>query len=789
MVAAKSLCLIALTLVNAARATTLDPEIGLEQNPSTSLSYDARSLFVNPAAIGFEHALNGGHILSSFSYGSQRSRGDLYSAVINFGHLGLGVEQIPVGDGNLTRYTLGAGIPITPDLYFGTRHRFFRGDSASLSGIGSLDLGLQLRPFAWMSLGIMVNGVNNPVVYGGQSETSAVFGLTLRPFERIDLSFDLIHAARNDVRGVAKIRMRPFRGLSLEAGYHQTWGWQLGLNLILSGTNLFSQYQANGERSGIIGVDISPIPYANAARPSTTLNLKIDNTLSEAGVPETFLSEGHPSFLELLKKLELALAQPHIEMVSLKLDSFPLGMSSALELFNALESLRDRGKKIQIFLGQAGLKEYLIASCADRIFLEPSGEIHIGGLSVQRYFLKGALDKIGVEGEFLARGDYKSAPEMFTRKDSSAASKRATFEELHRAEKIITDTLARHGRMPLERWKAITARAVLGAEEAKKEGLVDEVLSYKAIPPRIWPREMVETKSSSLALPDRIAIIPLTGDIMDDHGGVPKFSGHSAITPDRVDSLLKAASEDGRTRAIILRISSPGGEVLASRKIAGLIERSKVPVYVSMGDVAASGGYMISAPAKKIFATPLTYTGSIGVFLGKPNLGELYRKLDLNKEILSDYPQAGLNSEHKSWTPEQRNIMVARLNSYYDEFTSYVGEWRKLNSSEVEKAAQGRVWLGMAAKEMRLIDDCEDLRGVIRAAAQAERLDPFTVTIVRPSLRLADLFAPPSLVRQSVGQEVLARLGVGEDASESLRWIPSLQKNPFLYWAPTPNVN
>src|SRR5262249_40561148 len=160
-------------------------------------------------------------------------------------------------------------------------------------------------------------------------------------------------------------------------------------------------------------------------------------------------------------------------------------------------------------------------------------------------------------------------------------------------------------------------------------------------------------------------------------------------------------------KAIVLRVSSPGGEVLASDEIAGIIERARKqkPVVVSMGDVAASGGYLISAPADRIFLEPMTVTGSIGVFLGKFNLAGLLKKIELQKEVLSYAPHAGLFSEDRPLTNEGREILTRRLNQYYDSFVSFVAKSRGIPKEDAEAAAKGRVWLGEQARNLKLADE------------------------------------------------------------------------------------
>jgi protease-4 len=248
------------------------------------------------------------------------------------------------------------------------------------------------------------------------------------------------------------------------------------------------------------------------------------------------------------------------------------------------------------------------------------------------------------------------------------------------------------------------------------------------------------------------------------------------MTPESLAPLFQRAIKDPRTKAIVLRVSSPGGEVLASEQIASLVSKAKnkKPVVVSMGDMAASGGYFISAPASTIYADKLTLTGSIGVFLGKFNLGGLYKRLDLRKEVDGFGPYPGLDSEHKAWNQEERAIMQRRLNQYYESFIQYVAQQRNISKELAQKAGQGRVWLGSESTDLKIVDKHGGLLDAIEGAKkQAKLSDDFIIYPVRESMSLVDAIAAettPSIFLFSDLQKELAKLA----------W---LKEHPFLYLA------
>ncbi|MCB9253699.1 MAG: S49 family peptidase [Bdellovibrionaceae bacterium] len=231
-------------------------------------------------------------------------------------------------------------------------------------------------------------------------------------------------------------------------------------------------------------------------------------------------------------------------------------------------------------------------------------------------------------------------------------------------------------------------------EEAKEWQLVDAIDTFpdrKESLNAIFT-ENVQVMKDSIALQPRIAVIVASGDILQGRSALLSFAGSPQITYKKMETFFESALADPLTQAIVFRVSSPGGEILPSRQIASLIERAKKkkPVIVSMGDYAASGGYMISAPANEIFASPTTLTGSIGVFLGKVNLSKLYQKIDLKKEILTDAPYADLYSRGSG---PGKKILSERLDQCYDSFVD-LQPANNDNSplKEANEEAQGPVW-------------------------------------------------------------------------------------------------
>ncbi|MBY0371571.1 signal peptide peptidase SppA, partial [bacterium] len=492
---------------------------------------------------------------------------------------------------------------------------------------------------------------------------------------------------------------------------------------------------------------------------------------------------------DLLQQLEGMEKDPKVQTVLLRIEEFPLGLAAAEETARAINRLVKAGKSVEVYLGSAGLKEYLIASPAQKIFLEPAGELRWLGVRSERYFLRGSLDKLGIQPEFLAAGKYKSAPEMFMRKDLSEPARTATLDQLRATELALRTTLQHTREITEEKWKQISKLGVLSASEAQNLGLIEGQASFTSEIARRETREWIQAWSAprrtSLHLPPRISVVVAQGNILPSSNRWLRLAGSDGVTPLEMEKKLLIAKKDPRTEAIILRISSPGGEVLASQQIAQRVADTAKDkaLFVSMGDVAASGGYYIAAPGKRIFANPMTLTGSIGVFLGKFDFGGLYRWIGLNKEILSDAPYPGLYSEHRAWSDAEKAVMQRRLGSYYEDFLAHVSKFRSLDEKKTRSVAEGRVWTGGQANGNGLVDDLGGYYETVQAVASAQGLssEEYEIEEIELPIGLMDEFTPTLFANIS---EPTWSLLAPRQPRPALERLSLFRDHPFQYLTP-----
>lgn len=757
---------------------------------SVAQNLGARSLFLSPAALGFERELNGSSLMSSFSWNIDKNLPDELRWSLAFGSLGLGIENLGYDVDHYQRYSAGIGVPFNSTLFFGTRVFLNRSQFVGIDSYTGLDLSLQYRPLTWASFGVSALGVNQwSRSLGDPNRGGLLVGATFLPLPELQLSVDVLSQAKEwdgplSVHVSAQGEIAP--GIFISAGYDSQKLWHLGARFNLGAGGISAYAHDRKEPSAVMHLDIGSIPKRSILPIANGLEVETAANLEHEGRVSTFFTPGRESFAGYLRRLREAGENPAISVVLIRLDHFPLGSASAEEVHATILALKAKGKIVHVTLGNAALKEYFIASAANSISLDPSGSLRLLRPRSERYYLKGTLDKIGIGADLIAKGEYKSAPEMITRKGISEPAKQNIFEIIDDSERILLARIKRARKATPETWEKLEGLVFYSADEAKKRGLIDEVLSFEAMKNEqlksVRWTSSAEMVNESLRLPPRIAVIVAEGDILERSQGPLALAAGSAVTPEKMGRLLDRALGDPRTKGIVLRVSSPGGEILASNQISELVRQAneKKPVFVSMGDVAASGGYYISAPASRIYIPSLGITGSIGVFTGKPTFGELYKKIDLRKETFSHSPYAGILSEARPWSKEERAIMVRQVDSYYATFLQHVSRYRKLDTIAVDKVARGRVWTGERAHKEKLVDSLGGVWDAVEGIAAKLNLGKeYEAYEIAPASGPFDLFDSGTLIRE---------LSETPAIRETAR-LSQFSETPFLYWYPGAPLN
>ncbi len=457
------------------------------------------------------------------------------------------------------------------------------------------------------------------------------------------------------------------------------------------------------------------------------------------------------SHQDLLRALRRAQDDPRIAGILLRPDVYTGGWAQAQELRHVLQELREGGKPVWAYLELSRSASYFLATAADSIAIAPEGNLLVLGLQARMSYYRRTLDKLGVRAEFVAIGEYKSAPESYTRDGPSDPARRQVEVFVDELWDRWLGELAQARGFSREHMADLVDQGYFDAEEAMDEGLVDRVLDERGLRemlarqqhldadelPTIAPLDYLEASwkpSHAVDRKHRIALIHASGQIVP---GSPR-PGSGLLGSETLAERLRRAQEDDTVQAVVLRIDSPGGSTLASDTIWRRIEalREHKPVVVSMGNLAASGGYYIAMSADHIVAEPLSITGSIGVFVGKADLSGLYEKLGMSHELITRGENAGLFSELQPFTPDQREIIHRQLQRFYERFVDRVAEGRGLSFSQADSIARGRIWSGRDAKELGLVDELGGIDAAIQAARElagiAADAHPAIVSYQRP---------------------------------------------------------
>src|SRR5215213_9849966 len=410
-------------------------------------------------------------------------------------------------------------------------------------------------------------------------------------------------------------------------------------------------------------------------------------------------------------------------------------------LRDAITDFRSSGKPVYAYIEFGLNKEYYIATACDKIIVPPPGELFINGLAADVMFFRGSLDKLGIYPDIYQIGKYKSAGDMFTQKQMTDAHREYVNSMLDDLFAHYVNAIAQARHKTPEEVRTLIDNAPYSAIQAKEAGLVNEtlyrddvekqfkkMLGYKDTDTFVAVRSAdyrdVSPESLGLNKGERIAVIYASGTI-GSGSSENSPSGDQSIGSDTVSKALTDAAADQSIKAIVLRIDSPGGSGLASDIIWHAVEAAnhKKPVVVSMSDVAASGGYYISASAAKIIAQPSTITGSIGVIAGKPVMRGFYDWLGISNEYVLRGKNAGMFRETEKFSDDERAKFEEWIKTtYYQDFVPKVAKGRNKDAQYIDSVAQGRVWTGGQAKDRGLVDDFGGLDKAIEVAKQLAKI-------------------------------------------------------------------
>ena len=477
---------------------------------------------------------------------------------------------------------------------------------------------------------------------------------------------------------------------------------------------------------------------------------------------------------DILANLQKAKKDDNISGIYLDLTEIPAGISTVNEIRNGLLDFRKTGKFVWAYSETYTQKSYFLATAADRIFLNPEGIVELKGLSSENVFIKGMLEKLDVKMQIIRHGKFKAATEPLFLDKMSPENRQQITEIINDIWEEMTNAIVESRKIGKEQLNGIADSLKIGtAQDALKYGLVDQ-LTYKdelitALKKKLTIEEKkkipfvtmenytdVPAHKKSVTPKEKIAVVYASGSIAGGEGD------DQSIGSERISKAIRKAREDEAVKAIVFRVNSGGGSALASDVIWREIDlaRQVKPVVASFGDVAGSGGYYIACAATKILADPTSITGSIGVF-GVPNMQGLFNK---KLGITFDEAMTNKNGDYipvtKPLSSYQTLVLQRNVDHIYDVFTGKVAAGRKMSQKAVDSIGQGRIWSGIDAKAIGLVDEMGGLTKALETAAELAKLKDYRLVSLPEQKEWFE-----ELIDQLTGNDPSARIRevLGED--------------------------
>ncbi len=501
-----------------------------------------------------------------------------------------------------------------------------------------------------------------------------------------------------------------------------------------------------GILAGIASFGSKPVTVENNSVLLMELNTPISERAPEGTIPNfdymTMQPRETAGLNKILASIKHAKTDDKIKGIYLKLTSIPAGIATVEEIRNALADFKESGKFVIAYSDSYTQKSYYLATVADKVYLNPLGDLPFTGMSSRIMFYKKALEKLDIEAQIIRHGKFKSAVEPFMLEAMSKENREQTSTYVGSIWGKLLSVIAKSRNLTedqLNTW--IDALEIYDAKSASDKGLVDglkyqdEILdeltekagaesAEKLATITISKYERSSDKEIKKPADKKIAIIYAEGDIMTGEG-------NSDVMSETVSKAIRTARRDSSIKAIVFRINSGGGSALASDIISREIQLASdvKPVIASFGDVAASGGYYIATQADVIVADPTTITGSIGVFGVIPNFkGLLNNKLGISQDVVRTNKYSDFPNPVRPLSADETALLQKSVESVYDTFITLVAKGRNMSKEAVDEIGQGRVWSATDAKRLGLVDEFGGVTDAVRIAAEKAGLAEYEIT-------------------------------------------------------------
>jgi protease-4 len=704
---------------------------------------DALSLELNPAGLAAVDGVELGLLYGDYSDDLREGAGALLAwAPFQGFSTGYGLQFIDDArvDGGYRKHTLGGAVG--GDFALGWAWNFFgSGQSRELDRHSSWDLGARYTPSRWVGLAFTVRDADSPFFEGASVRPTMTAAGALRLWDgRFLLEAQAATRAGSDFvepRALAAIELPD--GVRLYGHATATLGpdtqdlSQVMVGLELNADHLgFSGAGAfGGTRGGGFGMAARVgTSEARSSLPESAkfYKLALKGELTERTPTDLFGQPSGTSFLGFLRRLEQMRQDPAVQGLVLELEDVSMGYGQLWELRQALLKWKQDGKKLIAYMHSPDQKDYYLATAADQVWISQSAPFDMRGLSITQSFFKGALDKLGVQADFVKIAEYKTSPEAYTNTGPSEANQEAMNAFLDSVWKRLTEAMAEGRGLTPDQMRALVDTAPYSAQQALDKKLVDKVIYPDQIEDTLRETFDGATLSKDYGGPQKdyrwgqqpiIAVLHVDGNIVTGNGGANPLLGDLATGDKAVAKVTEWARSNPRVKALVVRIDSPGGSAIASDRIYRHLRQlaQDKPVIISMGDIAASGGYYTAAGGERIFCDPTTLTGSIGIFSGKFALQELFGKVGYSPVTNKRGARADLYDLYKPWSEEERKVIHDQISGLYELFLQQVSATRNKSRDELHKVARGRIWSGDDALAQGL---CDQHGGILDAIAYAQ---------------------------------------------------------------------
>jgi protease-4 len=678
-------------------------------------------------------------------------RGHAFDLGINLpGHVGtaLRLEFVRPGDAafpiasNYAWATWGIGWSPTRawSLGFAVRHAY-SGDPF-IGGPTGLSLATTVRPSPYLALSIVGRDLNTPHPRSGPDLPPGVdVGIAVRPFgtrgfeigledhyvddtgawlPRATLGVDVPYVGR--LRGDVTTSDPTASGTM---SYTASAGLEIGVDAAtVEGGAIFGS-QVGGSAGAGFYMGAAFTGYRSPGLPQAAYALKLV-------IEQTPDARKH---VALLQRLWALARDRELGAVALMLKAEPAdSLAHAEELGDAVRMLRANGKKVVCHLEDAQVRALYVCAQADRVVMNPAGVVRFAGLKMQYQFYGSLLDKLGIRAQFVRIGAHKSAPESFTRDGASDVARADHTDLLRELDDVFTSDVAGGRHVSRAELAATFTHGPFVAKEAIDAHLVDATAFDdelgQVVDEAVGRHIRLRDEPRPIAAPQRfgsspgIAIVYVEGDMIDGKSRDLPLIGTRLVGSYTIAKTLKDARENPSIAAVVLRMESPGGSSLAADLMwreASLTAKVK-PLIVSMGTYAASGGYYVASAGHVIYANPLSITGSIGIFYGKADASELFKKIGVTTETYKTSPRADGESIYRPYTDDELRELQLKVQQLYGVFLDRVSLGRHMSKEEVDAVGQGRVWTGRQAQARHLVDKLGGLREALDEARQAAHL-------------------------------------------------------------------